>query len=488
MPDQISSYRLEGEIARGGMGIVYRGVHTVFEEVVAIKAIFPELTLNPELRERFVNEAKIQRRLQHPNIVQIREFLIEQDKFYIVMEYVEGETLAERLKRLQAPMPINEAMEIFRQALAGLGHAHSQGVIHRDIKPSNFMLTRQGVAKLTDFGIARAVGVGQLTRTGIVLGTPAYMSPEQIQGLKVDARADIYSMGITLYEMLAGRVPFERPKDSENDFAVLAAHIDAQPPPPSRFAPSIAPFVESAILKALAKQREERFSSCEEFQAALSPPVLPRTRVAVAVSPPAAPAQLKAVQPAANGPTEEAWPPKPRGFQKNTHPGLWRVAGPLTILLIAGSLWLYRTQREKAPANISAPVQQAPAGAPSTEVGSGQKSAPPVEREGKPTTPSPGPAGKEVNLRQKEKGKAGRPSVGQRPGAQEAQPRKPSPEELAAQVRQLLAQAKTAMDGGKYDDAIAGYGKALQLDPNNSAAREGLARAQKAKAAEGELR
>ena len=336
MPDQISSYRLEGEIARGGMGIVYRGVHTVFEEVVAIKAIFPELTVNPELRERFVNEAKIQRRLQHPNIVQIREFLIEQGKFYIVMEYVEGETLAERLKRLQAPMPIKEAMEIFRQALAGLGHAHSQGVIHRDIKPSNFMLTRGGVTKLTDFGIARAVGAGQLTRSGIVLGTPAYMSPEQIQGLKVDARADIYSMGITLYEMLARRVPFERPKDSENDFAVLAAHIDERPPPPSRFAPSIAPFVESAILKALAKQRGERFSSCEEFQAALSPSVLTRTRVAVAASPPAA-LQLKAAQPAARAPTEEPSPPKPREVQKNTPAGLWWVAGPMAVLLAAGS-------------------------------------------------------------------------------------------------------------------------------------------------------
>jgi serine/threonine-protein kinase len=487
MPDQISSYRLEGEIARGGMGIVYRGVHTVFEEVVAIKAIFPELTVNPELRERFVNEAKIQRRLQHPNIVQIREFLIEQGKFYIVMEYVEGETLAERLKRSQAPMPINEAMEIFRQALAGLGHAHSQGVIHRDIKPSNFMLTRGGVTKLTDFGIARAVGAGQLTRSGIVLGTPAYMSPEQIQGLKVDARADIYSMGITLYEMLAGRVPFERAKDSENDFAVLAAHIDEQPPPPSRFAPSIAPFVESAILKALAKQREERFSSCEEFGAALSPPVLPKTRVAVAASPPAAP-QLKAVQPAAKAPTEEPSPPKPREFQKSTHAGLWRVAGPMAVLLAAGSFWFYRTQREKAPANISAPVQQAPTSAPSTEVGSAQKSTPPAERESKPTTPSSAPPGKEANIRQKEKGKAGSPAVSQRPGAQVAQPRKPSPEELAAQVRELLGQAKTAMDGGKYDDAIAGYRKALRLDPNNSAAREGLARAQKAKAAEDALR
>jgi len=313
------------------------------------------------------------------------------------------------------------------------------------------------------------------------------MSPEQIQGLKVDARADIYSMGITLYEMLAGRVPFERAKDSENDFAVLAAHIDAQPPPPSRFAPSIAPFVESAILKALAKRREDRFSSCEEFQAALSPPVLPRTRIAVAASPPAAP-QPKAAQPAAKAPTEEASPPKPREVRKNTRAGLWRVAGPLTILLIAGSLWLYRTQREKAPANISAPVQQAPTSTPSTEAGSAQKSASPVERESKPTTPSSGPAGKEANIRQEKKGKAGSPAVSQRPAAQEAQPRKPPPEELGAQVRQLLAQAKTAMDSGKYDDAIAGYGKALQLDPNNSAAREGLARAQKAKAAEDALR
>jgi serine/threonine-protein kinase len=294
-------------------------------------------------------------------------------------------------------------------------------------------------------------------------------------------------MGITLYEMLAGRVPFERPKDSENDFAVLSAHIDAQPPPPGRFAPSIAPFVESAILKALAKQREERFSSCEEFQAALSPPVLARTRVAVAASPPAAP-QYKAIQPAAKAPTEEPSPPKPREFQKNARAGLWRVAGPLAVLLVAGSLWFYRTQREKAPANISAPAQQAPASAPSTEVGSAQKSAPPVEREGKPTPPSSGPPGKEANIRQEEKGKAGSPAVGERPGAQEAQPRKPSPEELAAQVRELLGQAKTAMDGGKYEDAIAGYGKALQLDPNNSTAREGLARAQKAKAAEDALK
>jgi serine/threonine protein kinase len=279
MPEQISSYRLEEEIARGGMGIVYRGVHTVFEEIVAIKAIYPELTLDPELRERFLNEAKIQRRLQHPNIVQIREFLIEQKKFYIVMEFIEGETLTQHLKRLGRPMLPSEAIPIFRQALEGLGFAHSQGVIHRDIKPSNIMLTRQGVAKLTDFGIARALGTARITRTGMARGTPAYMSPEQIQGAKLDHRTDIYSLGIMLYEMLTGRVPFERPRDADNDFAVLEAHIRQAPMAPSQLVPEIPAFLEVAILKALDKRPENRFVSCQGFQAALVPPVLPATVV-----------------------------------------------------------------------------------------------------------------------------------------------------------------------------------------------------------------
>jgi serine/threonine-protein kinase len=282
MPEQVSSYRLEGEMARGGMGIVYRGMHTVFEEIVAIKAIYPELTLNPELRERFLNEAKIQRRLQHPNIVQIREFLIEQGKFYIVMEFIEGETLTQYLRQLGRPMLASEVIPIFRQALEGLGFAHSQGVIHRDIKPSNIMLTRQGVVKLTDFGIARALGSAKLTRTGTALGTAAYMSPEQIQGTKLDHRADIYSLGITLYEMLTGSVPFEHPKGSDSDYPVLEAHMHQAPTPPSQLVPEIPPFLEAAILKALEKRPENRFESSQKFQAALVPPPLPATRVAIA--------------------------------------------------------------------------------------------------------------------------------------------------------------------------------------------------------------
>jgi serine/threonine-protein kinase len=289
MAEQISSYRLEGEIAHGGMGVVYRAVHTIFDEAVAIKAIFPELTVNPELRERFIREAKIQRRLQHPNIVQIREFLIDQGRYYIVMEFVEGESLAGRMKRLKRQgeaMPLGEALGIFRQALAGLGYAHSKGVIHRDIKPANIMLTLEGTAKVTDFGIARVIGGETLTLVGTTLGTPTHMSPEQIKGIKLDHRTDIYSLGITLYETLAGRVPFERAKDSDSDYSVTEAHIHQAPEPPSRFAPTIPPFVEVAIMKALAKRPEERFASCEEFAAALEPPDLPPTKVVVVEPPP----------------------------------------------------------------------------------------------------------------------------------------------------------------------------------------------------------
>jgi serine/threonine-protein kinase len=341
MPEQVSSYRLEEEIAHGGMGIVYRGVHTVFDEVVAVKAIFPELTLNPELRERFLNEAKIQRRLQHPHIVQIREFLIDQGKFYIVMEFIEGETLAQHLRQLGRPMLASEAIPIFRQALEGLGFAHAQGVVHRDIKPSNIMLTRESVAKLTDFGIARALGTAKLTRTGTALGTPAYMSPEQIQGTKLDHRTDIYSMGIALYEMLTGRVPFERPKDSDSDFPILAAHINQAPTPPSHWVPEMPPFLEAAALKALAKRPEDRFQSCQEFQAAIAPSPMPSTIRAVPAPQPSK-ERVKPPEPRPQPPIPGTAPvppgerekPAPSGLREvPPQPGPERAVSPQTPLL-----------------------------------------------------------------------------------------------------------------------------------------------------------
>ncbi|HUU12718.1 MAG TPA: protein kinase [Terriglobia bacterium] len=422
MAEHISSYRLEGEIARGGMGIVYRAVHTVFDEVVAIKAIFPELTLNPELRARFVNEAKIQRRLPHPNIVQIREFLIDQERFYIVMEFIEGETLAERLRRLGAPMLANEALDIFRQALRGLAVAHSQGVIHRDIKPSNIMLTRDGVAKLTDFGIARAVGVPGLTRTGTALGTPAYMAPEQIQGHKVDQRSDIYSLGVTLYEMVAGRVPFEKPKDSDSDFQVLRAHIEEPPRPPTRVVATIPPFVEGAILRAMAKRPDERFASCQAFEAALVHQELPTTRKVVPTIQPSVASTPAA--PARRGIPKAELPQRAPAKAKIRAGHLWALLVLAVAIGVVG-YWLYRVRPGPSPTVTPSPTGELPA----------TKQSPPAA-------------------------------------------------ELAAQVQSLIKQANLALDRGEYDAAIAAYRRALQVDATNQEARRGIDRAQSAKAAE----
>jgi hypothetical protein len=478
MLEQVSSYRLESELARGGMGIVYRGVHTVFEEVVAIKAIFPELTLNPELRARFVNEAKIQRRLQHPNIVQIREFLVEQGRFYIVMELIEGETLAQRLKRLAAPLPVKEALAIFRQALQGLGFAHAQGVIHRDIKPSNIMLTREGVAKLTDFGIARAVGVPGLTRTGTVLGTPAYMAPEQVQGHQVDSRTDIYSLGVTLYEMVAGRVPFEKPEDSDSDYQVLRAHIEEPPLPPSCLIATIPPFIEAAILKAMAKRPDERFASCEEFEAALVPPEVPQTR---RVTPPSQPSV--ALRPAA---PQRAAVPKPApqlaAAKMKTKAGYWGALLVLAVTLAVGGYWLYRVRPGPSPTGGLPATKQSPS-APAVEPAPGAGGATGAQPKEEMTQRSPaakrgGPARQPVPKPPE--------SPTERPAAVpgRVEPAKPPPAEVAAQVEALIKQAIAALDRGEYDAAISAYRRALDLDATNQEARRGIDRAQKAKTAE----
>jgi serine/threonine-protein kinase len=486
MPGQISSYRFEEEIAQGGMAIVYRGVHTVFDEVVAIKAIFPELTLNPELRERFLNEAKIQRRLRHPNIVQIREFLIDQGRFYIVMEFIEGETLAHRLQQLGRPMLASEAMDIFRQALEGLGFAHAQGVIHRDIKPSNIMLTREGVAKLTDFGIARALGSAKLTATGTALGTPAYMSPEQIQGTKVDHRTDIYSMGITLYEMLAGRVPFERPKDSDSNFPVLMAHINQPVMPPSHWVPEVPPFLESAILKSLEKSPENRFASCQELQVALCPPELPPTKIAAAPRlepeapvrprvqepsrepkppesqplpvPPARPIQELKPRPARDRDGKQAASPQFATVRERKRP--WVMVSSVLALLIVGLLmWRHsRNQPGQEDHQVPTPrVQQTPT----------------VNKpEGQVSVPAPAPA---ENVQ---------PAKRQTVGRHE----KPTPATDTAEIRKKVNAAITEgdyyYDNGEYDRAIAAYQAGLAADPGNAQLSQKIGKARKAKATE----
>lgn len=261
---QIGPYQILRLLGRGGMGIVYQGMHAKLEQLVAIKVLSPEFSENATMRERFVQEAKLQVKLSHPNVVNILNYLEDSRNIYLIMEYVEGENLEALLRRAGA-LPLSECRRITLGVLDALSFMHRQGIIHRDIKPSNIMITNTGQIKVTDFGIAKATGEKGLTRTGTQLGTVWYMSPEQIRGAPVNAGSDIYALGVTLFQMATGEVPFH----SESDFDVMRAHVEQPPPHPEVLNPLISPQLADIILKALAKECADRFSSAAEFQNAL---------------------------------------------------------------------------------------------------------------------------------------------------------------------------------------------------------------------------
>jgi serine/threonine-protein kinase len=260
----ISTYRVEQKIGEGGMGAVFRGHDLMLEREVAIKALRPELARQAELVARFRSEAVTLAKLNHSHIATLYNFLRHGEDYFMVMEFVRGKTLDEVIRQSGA-MAIERAVRLFCQALEGIAHAHALGVIHRDIKPANLMLTANDEVKVMDFGIARVLGTARQTKTGRLIGTLEYMSPEQMRGAETDARSDIYSLGILLYEMLTGRVPFQ----ADSDYELMRAQVEQQPPPPREFKDEIPPAVEAAILQALAKDPAARFQSAAEFRSAL---------------------------------------------------------------------------------------------------------------------------------------------------------------------------------------------------------------------------
>jgi serine/threonine protein kinase len=264
---EIASYRILEKLGQGGMGVVYKAVDTGLDRMVAMKVLNPDLSKNPELVERFRAEARAQANLNHTNLATLYAFMVHQGTAIMVMEFVEGETFAQMIRR-RGPIPEVEAIPLFRQALLGIGYAHRAGILHRDIKPSNLMLNKGGLVKVMDFGIAKVIGARGMTRTGTQLGTLAYMSPEQIQNRNVDIRSDIYELGITLYEMLTGHLPFE----SDSEFQIMQDHVYTPPPPPSKYYPYINKGVENVILKSIEKNSDARFQTVEQFGAALEHP------------------------------------------------------------------------------------------------------------------------------------------------------------------------------------------------------------------------
>ena len=260
---QLGPYQIISPIGKGGMAIVYKAYHAAVDRYVAIKIISNQLLENAEFLKRFQQEARVIAKLEHPHILPIHDFGQIDGIPYMVMRYLEAGTLKEHLRN--GPLALPEVDRIFTQLTDALQYAHENGVIHRDIKPSNAMLDKRGDIFLTDFGVAKILeGTSGLTATGTITGTPDYMSPEQAQGLKIDARSDVYSLGILLFEMLTGHVPFE----AETPLAVLFKQIQEPPPPLSIVRPDLPYQLEPVLLKALTKNPNDRFASIADFHSA----------------------------------------------------------------------------------------------------------------------------------------------------------------------------------------------------------------------------
>jgi eukaryotic-like serine/threonine-protein kinase len=258
-------YELTHLIARGGMAQVYRAMDRQLERPVALKVLFPELSVDRTFVERFRREAQAAANLSHPNIVPVFDWGEDDGSYFIVMEYVEGRPLSAVLRDPQR-MPPRQIATIGAGVAAALAFAHRHGVVHRDVKPGNVLITPDGDVKVTDFGIARAMNTEEsLTQTGAVMGTAAYFSPEQAEGKGVDSRSDIYSLGVVLYEMAVGRPPFT----GDSPVAVASKHVRDQPVLPRQANPSVPPALEAVIMKAMAKNPDDRYGSAEELRADL---------------------------------------------------------------------------------------------------------------------------------------------------------------------------------------------------------------------------
>ena len=261
--DTVNGYQVLGVLGKGGMGKVFRVQNMLSNRIEAMKVIRPELEADSGFADRFLREIVLHAKLDHRNIVRFYTAFRAENRICMIMECAEGISLHDRLRG--GPMEAGEASLYIDQVLSALAYAHRLGVIHRDIKPANIILTPERLAKLTDFGIAKAAGVSKLTATGMALGSLYYISPEQVRNSNVDARSDFYSLGVTFYEAVTGR----RPIEGDTEYSIMNGHLERIPTPPAELNPQVTPALSSIIMRALAKNPADRFSSAEDFQAAL---------------------------------------------------------------------------------------------------------------------------------------------------------------------------------------------------------------------------
>jgi serine/threonine protein kinase len=323
-------YRVEARIGAGGMAEVFRGIDPVLNRTVAIKVLLPQFARDAGFVARFRREAQAAARLSHPNIVGVFDTGSDGDTQYIVMEFIEGRTLAEFLATGRR-LTTDQAIEIGQKIASALGVAHAQGIVHRDIKPANVMVTRDGTVKVMDFGIARMQSLETAPQTSSVLGTPTYLSPEQAQGQAVDARSDLYSLGIVLYELLAGRPPFT----GDSPVAIAYKQVNETPVPPSALNGEVPPALDAVVMKALSKNPANRYQTAAELSADLerakrgqtveATPLLPAGDATQVISRPQATQVL--------APSEE-----PKGSSRKVWLGV--LIGILVVAILAGGGYL----------------------------------------------------------------------------------------------------------------------------------------------------
>lgn len=367
---QIGDYRILQELGAGGMGKVFKVQNVISDRLEAMKVLLPDLSGNTELADRFLREIKVQASLEHPNIARLHTAMRDGNQLLMLMEFVEGRTV-ESLFTPERPLPLDYAVWCSMQVLSALGYAHERGIVHRDIKPSNMMLTSQGQIKLLDFGIARVVNDPSLTQTRQTMGSLFYMSPEQINGQPVDSRSDLYSLGISLYQMVTGRKPFE----GTSEFSIMAAHMQQQSIPPIQIDPAMPQALNDVILRAMAKDANQRYQSAGEFYAALDG-VLRVLRSGEAAAP--VPVAPQAAAPSSGGGGGLIWK-------------LGAVA--LLVLLVAGGGLVWWKMRRPA----EEPVVAQPAAPPPQSAAEPEKSealaAPAAPASLEPAKPAgPGPA------------------------------------------------------------------------------------------------
>jgi serine/threonine protein kinase/class 3 adenylate cyclase len=460
-PQLPARYEVLGEVGRGGMGIVYKARDLETSEVVAVKVLKPEIAADPTVTERFKNELRLARKITHKNVCRLHEFSRAGDVSYITMEFVEGESLRVRLNRA-GKLDLSASLDLARQIAEALQEAHSQGVVHRDLKPENVVVTPDGHVRVMDFGIARSLDATRSGQTMTLIGTPAYMAPEQALGKPIDHRADIYAFGIMLYEMVTGRPAFQ----ADTPMAVLLQQVTGTPQSPRDVMPTLPVYVSDVILRCLEKEPDKRFGSMEELLAALSQKE--------AISNRKQRSKQNTIGPAETSTRLTPSPEAPDGSSRQ-----WlRAAGVIVLLALAGGgiFATLRLKRGEKTAPESLPnltgssrvvSTPAPVAAPSVP-------APPAPQQ--PTT-----AGARAEVQAPE-GDAARVQSKVTPvNRPQSQPLAAPPNgsrnpEQAPQVRQWLQEGYASMQARQYDQAAAAFQRVLAVAPYNQPARTGLDR------------